>query len=573
VSAISAGRAIVNVLKSEGIRWIFGMPGGHVLGIYDALYDTPEIRTILVRHEQAAAAMAAAHAQLTGEPGVVCVTAGPGATNLVTGIAEAYLGALPIIVIAGRGSTATTYRGASQEIAQDKVFAPITKWAVRVDRADLIVDVLRQAFTVARSGKPGPVLVDIPRDVLAQEVESQAYVPVGRPARTQGDPQRIREAVEALLRAQRPIIVAGGGTVASGAFHALRDLAELLGLPVLTTLSGRGSLPDDHALAAGGLGCHRNDLSKRLLAEADFVLGLGCRFEEMETNWKPGYLPDPSACYVQVDIDALEIGRSVVPRIGIVGDIKMVLGEICRLIRESGHAPAAGHYLELPGVQELLRDTMRIEAQADPVLGNDLPPLHPLRVIRAIRSGFPRNTTLAIDVGVLAQHMGGAFPYFKVYEPRSVIAPTSFYSMGFAASALPCARLVYPDRPAVGLVGDGSFQMSMNVLPVAAEYRLPVTWCVLNDSALGSIRDIQEHVFNRRYIATEFGVQPDFAKVASACKCYGERVESYAQMEPAIERARQANDRGIPAVLDFIVAKERTKATVDFAAPNYKKLS
>lgn len=571
MSAISAGRAVVNVLRAEGIKWVFGMPGGHVLGIYDALYDTPEIQNILVRHEQAAAAMAAGHAQLTGEPGVICVTAGPGATNLVTGIAEAYLGALPVVVIAGRGSSATTYRGASQEIAQDRVFAPITKWAVRVDRADLIVDVLRQAFTVARSGKPGPVLVDIPRDVLSQKVEFQGYVPVGRPARTQGSPERIGAAVEALLRAERPIIVAGGGTVASGAFNELRDLAELLGLPVLTTLSGRGSLPDDHALAAGGLGCHRNDVTKRMLTEADFVLGLGCRFEEMETNWKPGYVPDPSACYVQVDIDPLEIGRSVVPRVGIVGDIKSVLVEICRLVRESGHIPAAAHYLSLPRVQELLRDTQRMEAEADSTIGCDRPPLHPLRVIRAVRRSFPRNTTLAIDVGVLAQHMGGAFPYFKVYEPRSVIAPTSFYSMGFAAAALPCARLVYPERPAVGLVGDGSFQMSMNVLPVAAEYRLPVTWCVLNDSALGSIRDIQEHAFNRRFIATEFAVQPDFAKVATACKCYGERVESYAQIEPAIERAREANDRGIPAVLDFIVARERTRATVEFAAPNHNK--
>lgn len=570
MSVMSAGRAVVNVLRAEGVKCVFGMPGGHVLGIYDALYDTPQIRHVLVRHEQVAAGLAAGYAQLTAEPGVVCVTAGPGATNLVTGIAEAYVGALPIVVIAGRGATTTAHRGASQEIAQDRLFAPITKWAVRVERADLIVPLLRKAFTVARSGKPGPVLVDIPRDVLAQEVEFAPYAPVGRPAPTRADPGSVRQAADALLAAKRPIVVAGGGTVASGAFDELRELAELAGLPVLTSLSGRGSLPDDHPLAAGGLGCHRNEVSARLLAQADFVLGLACRFEEMETNWRPGYLPAPDACYVQVDIDPVEIGRSVVPSIGVVGDVKLVLQDLCRLVRDAGGGSAPGRYLELPRVRALLRDKQRLESRAEEEAApRRAGAVHPLHVMRALRALLPREATLALDVGVLAQHMGGAYPYLKVYEPRSMIVPSSFYSMGFASAALPCARLVYPDRPAVGLVGDGSFQMIMNVLPVAAEYRLPVTWCVLNDGALGSIRDIQEHANNGRYIATEFGVQPDFAKIAAACQCYGERVESDAQVGAALERAIDENRRGVPAVLDIAVAKVRTRATLEFAAPHY----
>ena len=285
MATMRAGQAVVEILKAEGVRFVFGLPGGHTIGIDDALYDTPQIRHILVRHEQAAASMAAAYFQLTGEPGICCATAGPGATNVVTGIAEAYLGAIPVIVLAGRGATRNALRGASQEIPQDKIFAPITKWAIRVDRADMIVEIMRRAFTIARSGKPGPVLVDFPADMLLQTIDFEDYLPVGRPPMPRGDKEAIREAVRRLLASARPIVIAGGGAVASGAFRELKELAESLALPALTSLAGRGSLPDDHPLAAGGLGYHRNRISKRLFLEADFILSLGWRMDEMETNW------------------------------------------------------------------------------------------------------------------------------------------------------------------------------------------------------------------------------------------------------------------------------------------------
>jgi len=565
MSTISAGQAIVRVLEAEGVQAVFGIPGGHTLPIYDALYDTPGIRHVLVRHEQVAASMAAGYAQLTGEPGVCCATAGPGATNLVSGIAEAYIGALPVIILAGRGSTATTHRGASQEIAQEQLFRPITKWAVRVDRADLIVDVLRQAFTVARSGKPGPVLVDLPRDLLTQQVQFPAYRPVGRPPATRAEPERLRAAAATLLEAQRPLVVAGGGVIASGAWHEVRHIAEALQAPVLTTLAGRGSLPDDHPLAAGGIGHHRTWLGKQLLPEADVVLGLGCRFEEQETNWRPSYLPDPAARYIQVDIDAAEIGRSVAPAIGIVGDIRLLLEELLQFVGSKSLVAAAARS-QKARLQQLARDKKKLAAEAGRMAASEQRPIHPLRVIGAVRDVFPRDASVAIDVGVLAQGMGGAFPYFKVFEPRSLIVPSSFYGMGFSASALPVAKLVHPQRPAVGFVGDGSFQMIMNVLPVAAEYRLPVTWCVLNDRALGSIWDGQRAAYGNRVIATTFEVQPDFAAIARACHCYGERIEDPADVTPALERALEANGRGVPAVLDFIVARERLEGSVEFFA-------
>lgn len=562
----SAGRAVVEVLRAEGVRYIFGMPGGHTLGIYDALYDQQEISHILVRHEQHAASMAAGYAQLTGEPGVCCVTAGPGATNLVTSIAEAYVGALPIVVIAGRGATRNAHRGASQEIDQGTIFAPITKWTIRVDRPDLIVESLRQAFTIARSGKPGPVLVDIPQDVLASEIEFSGYKPVGKPPRVRGDSDAIKAAAAALAKAERPLIVSGGGAIAADAAAEVRELAEMLAVPVATTLAGRGILPDDHELAAGGLGHHRQEITKHLLPGADVVLGIGARFEQQETNWKPDYLPATTATYIQIDIDPVEIGRSVWADVGVVGDAKLVLRDLIAELKALGAINRAATPAARAHVADLARLRAGLEAEIATMAASDERPLHPIRVLDAVRNAFPREATVAIDVGVLAQGMGGAYPYFKLYQPRTAIVPSSFYGMGFSASAFPVARLVYPDRPAVCLVGDGSFQMVMNILPVAAELKLGVTWCVLNDGALGSIRDAQETAFKNRIIATEFALDFDYAGLAKASGCHGERVTEPSEIVPALQRAMAANARGEPAVLDFVVAKKRLKGSLEFFA-------
>jgi acetolactate synthase I/II/III large subunit len=562
---MTAGRAIVEILKAEGIRAVYGIPGGHVLPIYDGLYDTKEISHFLVRHEQAAASMAAAYAQLTGEAAVCLVTAGPGATNLVTNVAEAFVGALPMVVLAGRGATVTTFRGASQEVDTELVFRPITKWAERIDRADLIPDALHEAFAVARNGKPGPVYLDLPRDILLHEISFGPYVPAGPPARLRGEPERIETAAALLTEAKNPLIVAGGGTIASGAAANVTALAEQLSAPVITTLAGRGAIDDDHPLSVGGLGAHRNPLSKRLLAEADVIVSLGARFEEMETNWRPGFIPSPSARVIQVDIDPAEIGRSVPAQFGIIGDIRSVVEELlvalrARQERRSGSVQPNSKLLHYGA--ELKRLAENIAKQAE----SREKPIHPLRVIRAVRQALPREATVAIDVGCLAQHMVGSLPAFPVHLPRSLIVPSSFYGMGFAGSALPVARQVYSDRPAVGFIGDGSFQMMLHVLPVAAEYRLGVTWCVLNDRALGSIRDIQEFGMGNRIIDTDFGVQPNFAKIAVACGCYGEQITEPTDVDGAITRALVENEKGIPAVLDFIVARARMQQTYEHYA-------
>jgi acetolactate synthase-1/2/3 large subunit len=567
---MSAAQAMVEILKAEGVKFIFGLPGGHTVPIYEALHGASEIRHILVRHEQFAATMATGYAQLTGEPGVCCATAGPGATNLVTGIAEAYFGALPVVILAGRGVTLTSQRGACQELPQDRIFAPITKWAIKVDRAEMVPEVMRRAFTIARSGKPGPVLVDIPVDVQLGPIDYTGYIPAGRPPAPRGDAALVRAAADALLRSARPIIIAGGGTIASGASAELRALAESLAAPVLTTLSGRGSLPDDHPLAGGGLGLHRTSLSKSLLAEADFVLGLGCRFEEMETCWAPDYLPSPDAAYVQVDLDPSEIGKSIIPKIGIISDIRMYLEDTRKILRDVGAPDHWGDFTETPRVRRLadLRKKLEEEVEALASAGEKETPMSALRVITKIRSVFNREATAAIDIGMLAQALGGAYPYFKVYEERSCIPCTSFYAMGYAGSALPVAKLVYPDKPAVGMCGDGTFAMIMSQLLVAAEYRLPVTWCVLNNRRLGSIKDIRREGLTKPYIPipVDLDIQADFRLVAEACHCYGEKVEEPGEIEPSLRRALDANNRGVPAVLDFIVKREWPQSGHDLFA-------
>lgn len=558
---VTAGRAIVDALVAEGVTQVFGMPGGHVLGIYDALYDTPQIRTTLVTHEHQAAAMAAGWFQLTGELAAVVVTAGPGVTNVLTAVAEAHVGAIPMLVLGGRGSSATVYRGASQEIDTHVVFAPATKSAVRVDRADLLVTAVRHAVAAARSGKPGPVLVDIPRDILSQQVEPQPYLPAGPAARVAADPAVVRRAAEALRDARSPLLVAGGGVIASGAAEQLRAVAERLASPVLTSLAGRGSLPEDHPLAAGGLGAHRNPLAKRLLAEADVVLGIGTRFEEMETNWQPGAVPAPDATYIQVDVDPLELSRGVPARIGVVGDARTVLRQ---LADELG--PAEDEHAR---IAEIAAAVAELDAEAEAMAASTERPIHPVRVIRAAREIFPRDTTLGVDVGVLAQHIGGAFPHFRVFGPRTTIVPSSFYGMGFVTAAMPVAKLARPDSPALCFTGDGSFQMVNTVLPVATANRLPVTWVVLNDEALGSIRDIQQYVFDGRILDTEFAYQPDFAALAEACGCHGERVDDPDEVEAALERALKANEAGRPAVLDMRVARVRLAQTREHYTNTY----
>jgi acetolactate synthase I/II/III large subunit len=550
----NVGHAIARALVLEGVRNVYGMPGGHVLPIYDGIYLTEGIRSILARHENHAAAMAVGEAQLTGQPGVVLVTAGPGVTNTLTAVAEAYVGAIPLVVLAGRAATSSFARGASQEVPTDRIFEPVTKWSVRVDRPDRVLEVLRQAFVHARSGRPGPVLVDLPRDVLAADIEDARYRKVETSLRVAADPAVVTQVADLLRQARRPVVIAGGGALRSAASRGVATLIERLRAPLLTSLSGRGIVPEDHPLVVGGLGAHRNPVAKRALTDADVLIGLGTRFEEMESNWQPSAIPHPDATYVQVDLEAAEHGRGIPTDLGVVADIATFLDQLLMALGES--VPQSEW-----DVAELTSAIRLLDQEVGQLADSPQQPIHPSRVIRAARDVFDRDAVFGVDVGALAQHIGGAFPQFRVYEVQSMITPSSFYGMGFVAAAMPAAKLVHPDRQAVCLVGDGSFQMVMNMLPTATAYGLAVTWCVLNDDALGSIWDLQHHQYGDRIIDTAFDYQPDIAAVAAACGCHGERIEDPEDVADALRRAAKANAEGRPAVVDFSVERVRLPQT------------
>jgi acetolactate synthase I/II/III large subunit len=561
---VKAAEAAIEVLRAEGVRYLFGIPGFHTIHFYDALHHSPGLTHILVRHEQAAANMAAAYAQLTGQPGVCIATAGPGATNLVSGIAEAYVGALPVVIIAGRADTRAADRGAGQDIAQDRVFEPITKWAVKVHRADVLVDTLRRAFAVARSGRPGPVLVDVPVDLEDEVVEFAGYRPLETPVPVRAPASLVAEVAARLARSTDPIIIAGGGASASDCRDALVRFAERERIPVLTTLSGRGSFPDDHPLAAGGLGFHSNSVSRDLLRRADLILGLGSHFAEMETNWEPGMLPAPNACYVQVDTDPIGFDKGVAPTLPVVSDARLFLEDLFAHLTGRPQTEDREAMPASPRISELLQGKQQLEVRAAAEAASARVPLNPVRIFSEAREVFGRDATAAVDIGVTSQGLGGAYPFFKVHQPRSLIVPTGFYGMGFASSGLPVAKLVYPDRPALGFCGDGSFQMVMHVLPVAAEFELGVTWCVLTNHSLNSISVVQDRLCGGRRIATSFRVTPDFAAIARACGCHGERVEKPEDIKPALGRCLELNEQGIPALLDFQISDEPPEVTREF---------
>ena len=402
------------------------------------------------------------------------------------------------------------------------------------------------------------MLIDLPRDILAQKVAFDGYQPVGKPLPPRGNPAQIEAAAAALRRAARPLILAGGGAVAADAQAEVRALAEALQAPVLTTLSGRGSLPDDHPLAAGGIGHHRTWLTKRLLPEADVVLGLGCRFEEQETNWRDGYVPDPRACYIQVDIDPAEIGRSVVPQLAVVGDVRLVLRDLLEALKPGAPNGAA------PRLEALARDKQQLEDEVAGMVGSEQRPVHPMRVIGTVREVFGRDATAAIDVGVLAQGMGGAFPYFKVYAPRSCIVPSSFYGMGFCVVRA-AGRKAGPSGPPGGrlrrrrLVPDDHERAAdRRRAQAAGDLVRAQRRRARLDPGRPACRLRQPH--HRDHVRDAAG----FRDIAQACQCHGERVDDPAQVRPALERARDANARGVPAVIDFIVARERLAGSVEF---------
>ncbi len=536
---------IVRALSAEGVRYVFGIPG-NPRALYDSLYDHEEIKPVLVRHECSGAFMAMAYSKLTRQPGVCFGSPGPGVANLIPGVLEAHSGCTPLIVLGSSSPLSTEGMGAFQEAPQMDMLRPITKWAYRLPSADRAAWAVRRAFSIASNGKPGPVYLDIPFDVGVSQTQLTDYTPSTRPLRVRPEWERVKEAAELLLKAERPVIVAGGGAHTSGAHRELLELCELLGIPLLTTPSGRGIIPEDHPLSLGLVGLYRTRVGRQVYREADLLLSLGSRHEEFQTaSWR--YYPE-GARLIQVDIDPYELGRNWIPAVPVVGDVKLFLQDLLSIIKERiTRKPLE----EMPRVKGILEAKEAFESEVQEECMDPSTPLKSKRVVYEANRVFGRGTILVNENG--SQDLWSYYwPYYKVLDIDGCVAPAEQTCMGFGVAGAIGAKLAAPDRKVICITGDGAFQMFMKELPTAVQYGAPVTWIVLNNYSLGWIK-LHERSLGERYIAVDFEVQPDFASTAKACGCFGMQVKKPEEVRPALEEALDQNLDGIPAVLDFIV--------------------
>ena len=533
---------VVEALAAEGVKHVFGLPG-NPRNLYDALYDSPHIKPVLVRHEAAGGFMAMAYALLTGEPAVCFASPGPGVANLVPAMLEALATCAPVIAPCTGLDGHKEGKGAFQETDQLAIMRPVTKWAVRVPYTDKIPWAMRRAFSLATNGQPGPVFVEIPPEVGRAETDGMPYVPAERHIRSAGAPARIAAAARELAGARAPVIVAGGGARSSGAHQELLALAQLLGMPVFTTPSGRGCIPEDHPLSFGQVGLYRTRLGADTWDQADLLVTVGSRNEEFQTRgWQ--HFPK-GARFIQIDIAPFEIGRNWIPDVPIVGDARLVLIGLLEALQAQGRPDwqsrretyaAAKQSYQAQVVQECLADRDILKTK---------------RVLHELNQVFGKDTILVNENG--SQDLWSYYsPYYRVLDINGVVAPGEQTCMGMGVAGSIGAKLARPDMKVVCVTGDGAFQMACQELPTAVQYRAPVTWIILDNRGLGWIKYLEKQL-GERYIAVDFEAQPDFVQMAHAYGCYGERVDRPDDVRPALERALQANESGQPAVLSFVV--------------------
>jgi len=539
----TAWEELVSVLASEGVRYVFGMPGSPKQ-LYDALYDSAAVRPVLARHETAGAFMALAYARVSGGIGCCFGCPGPGVANLVPGILEAWSGCIPVLALGVRASTRTYGMGAFQEAPQQALFQPITKWATTVERPERIGWYLRRAITLAMNGQPGPVYLEIPADLGIQPVEMPPYQPALRGVRPAPDPERIEAAVRLLAASQRPLLVCGGGAIASAAYDAVRSFVERLGIPVQVTPAGRGIIEEEHPLFAGLVGLYRTEYPREVWEESDLIITVGSRMEEFQSGaWT--YFP-PGARLVQIDIAAEELGRNWVPDVAIQADATLALQSLLQAVDRAG----------LPRNEQRARTLAERQRQAIATAEADAAtsavPIRGKRIVATINRVFERRTLLVLENG--AQDLWAYYwPYYRVRDRGAVVPPAEQTAMGLGVAGAVGAALARPDWYVVCTTGDGAFQMALHELPTAVEHRLRITWVVFDDGALGWPRWTQRTALGGRVIATEFGARFDFVAVARAAGCHAVRVEKPEDLGPALQEARRANDAGQPAVVDVIV--------------------
>ncbi|CAN5526682.1 acetolactate synthase large subunit [soil metagenome] len=548
---LTGAQALINSLEMEGVEVMFGLPGGAILPVYDPIIDS-SIRHILVRHEQGAGHMAEGYAHATGRPGVAMVTSGPAATNIVTPLCDAYMDSVPMVCITGQVAYSAIGTDAFQECDTTGITMSVTKHNWLVTKAQDIPLIVREAFHLATTGRPGPVLIDMPKDISNSLMEWHwptdediaADLPGYRP-NTKGHPKQIKDAARLILDAERPVIYAGGGILKARAAEALRELAELTGIHVVTTLMARGCFPDSHPLCLGMPGMHGNYTAVTSMQRSDLLLALGSRFDDRITGKVDAFAPD--AKVVHVDIDPAELGKVRIPTVPIVGDCRLVIEELVRAVRHLLDGGAS------------LPDRTRWDHQIsawqeehplsyDPYEEGDQ--LKPQYVLETLRDNTPDDTILTSGVG---QHQMWASQFWQFDHPYTWVNSGGLGTMGFSIPAAIGAKVGMPGRMVWAVDGDGCFQMTAQELVTASMERIPIKVALLNNAYLGMVRQWQEMFYDERYSEVYLSPDvPDYVKWAEAMGCVGIRAETPEDVLPAIEKANEIDDR--PVVVEFRTA-------------------
>ena len=534
----NGGQIVCEALLREGVDVIFGLPGGAILPLYQILPQYPELRHILVRHEQGSAHAADGYARVTGRPGVAWATSGPGATNLVTGIATAQMDSVPIVLITGQVGRAAIGSDAFQETDITGITLPITKHNYLVMHASEIAGVIKEAFHIASTGRPGPVLVDIPKDVFTEEVDVEWPDEIDLPGykpNLQGHSGMIRRAANLVNEAERPVILAGHGVILSQAFDELRELAEKAQIPVVPTLLGISGFPDDHVLCVGMPGMHGMAYASLAIEESDLLIALGMRFDDRITGDTSSFATGSKK--IHVDVDPSEIGKNIPVDVPIVGDVKRVLVDLNKRVKPSTRIDW------LNRIEELKRDHPSM-------LVRDTDKLIPQFVIKEISEATNGEAIIVTGVG---QHQMWAAQHYSFNEPRSLVSSGGAGSMGYEVPGAMGAQVGRPDKVVWSVAGDGGFQMTMCEMATMVENRIPVKIAILNNNFLGMVRQWQEIFYDRSYVATGYSANPDFVKLAEAFGAFGARVTDKSQVRSTIMDAMAFDG---PAIVDFVVEQE-----------------
>jgi acetolactate synthase I/II/III large subunit len=539
---LTGAQALIKSLEMEGVEVMFGLPGGAILPVYDPLIDS-SIRHILVRHEQGAGHMASGYAHATGRPGVAMVTSGPAATNIVTPLCDAYMDSVPFVCITGQVPYKVIGTDAFQEADTVGITMPITKHNWLITDAQDIPRIIREAFHVATTGRPGPVLVDFPKDVANATMEwywpEKIDLPGYKP-NVKGHPRQIKDAARLITEAHRPVIYAGGGILKAGASHLLRELAELTGIPVVTTLMARGAMPDEHPLCLGMPGMHGNYTAVTSLQKADLLVTLGARFDDRVTGNPATFAVD--AKVIHVDIDPAELGKVRRPDVPIVGDCKIVINELIKAVKAEQEKRETADLSAWHAQVGAWQEQFPLKYQQD-----DAGPLKPQYCIEMLREHTPDDTILVSGVG---QHQMWASQLWKFKLPNTWINSGGLGTMGYAVPAAVGAKVGRPDRMVWAVDGDGCFQMTAQELVTAAAERIPIKIAILNNAYLGMVRQWQELFYEERYSEVYLSPDlPDYVKWAEAMGCVAFRVDTPDDVETTIQKANEIDDR--PVVIDF----------------------